>query len=49
MKQNTNSALEDTASVANLESLTAHDALTEILRTGAQTMLMAAIYREVSD
>ena len=49
MNQNTNSAIEDTASVGNLEGLTAHDALTEILRTGAQKMLMAAIDREVSD
>ena len=49
MNQNTNSAIEDTASVGNLEGLTANDALTEILRTGAQKMLMAAIDREVSD
>ena len=49
MNQNSNSAIEDTAPVAVLEGLTAHDALTEILQPAAQKMLMAAIDREVSE
>ena len=49
MIQNTNSALEGTAATSDFGDLTARDALTEILRTGAQTLLRAAIEKEVAD
>ena len=49
MIQNTNSALKDTAASSDFGDLTARDALTEILRTGAQRLLRAAIEKEVAD
>jgi hypothetical protein len=49
LDQNTNSVIEDTAATSNFGDLTAGDALTEILRTGAQKMLKAAIEQEVLD
>ena len=49
MIQNTSSVLEGTAATSDFGELTARDALTEILRAGAQKMLKAAIEREVSD
>ena len=49
MVQNINSVIEDTAATSNCGDLTAGDALTEILRAGAQKMLKAAIEKEVVD
>ena len=49
MIQNTNSALKDTAASSDFGDLTARDALTEILRTGAQRLLRVAIEKEVAD
>ena len=49
MIQNNNSAVEDTATEKNPGDFIVRDALTEILRTGAQKMLKAAIEKEVSD
>ena len=49
MIQNSNSALEDTAATSDFGDLRARDALTEILRTGTQTLLRAAIEKEVAD
>jgi hypothetical protein len=49
MDQNTNSVIEDTAATSNFGDLTAGDALTGILREGAQKMLKAAIEQEVLD
>lgn len=49
VNQNTSSVIEDTAATSDFEDVTARDALTEILRTGAQQMLKAAIEKEVSD
>ena len=43
MTQNSNSAIEGTAATSDFGDLTARDALTDILRKGAQTMLKAAI------
>ena len=44
-----NSVNEDTPAVSDSVDITARDALTEILRAGAQKMLKAAIEKEVSD
>ena len=44
-----NSVTEDTPAVSDSVDITARDALTEILRAGAQKMLKAAIEKEVSD
>jgi len=49
MTQNTNFTTEDTAAISDCGDLPAHDALTEILRAGAQKMLKAAIEQEVAD
>jgi putative transposase len=49
VNQNTNSAHEDTSSTSDYGEIAARDALTEILRSGAQKMLKAAIEKEVSD
>ena len=49
MTQSTNTATEETAVTSDFEDLTARDTLTEILRTGAQKMLRAAIQQEVAD
>jgi putative transposase len=49
VNQNTNSVHEDTSSTSDYGELAARDALTEILRAGAQKMLKAAIEQEVSD
>jgi len=49
MSQSTSSAIEDTAATSNSRDLTATDALTEVLRAGAQKMLKAAIEQEVTD
>ena len=49
MIQNTNSVIKDPPQKTNSSDLAARDALTEILRTGAQKMLKAAIEKEVSD
>jgi hypothetical protein len=49
MVQNINSVIEDTAATSNFGDLTAGDALTAILRAGAQKMLKAAIEKEVVD
>jgi hypothetical protein len=49
VNQNSNSIVEDTAVGTESKDFTAHDALSEILRTGAQKMLKAAIEKEVSD
>ena len=49
MNQNPNSVHEDTSSTSDYGELAARDALTEILRAGAQKMLKAAIEQEVSD
>ncbi len=44
-----NSVIEDTPATQNSVDFTTRDALTEILRAGAQKMLKAAIEQEVSD
>jgi len=49
MAQSTNSTTEDTANTSDFRDLTAGDVLTEILRTGAQKMLRAAIEKEVAE
>ena len=49
MAQSTNSITEGTAHASNFRDLTAGDVLTEILRTGAQKMLRAAIEKEVAE
>lgn len=49
MIQHTNSGMEGTAAQLDFDDLTARDVLTEILRTGAQTLLRAAIEKEVAD
>ena len=49
MIKSINSVNEDTPAAPNSGDITARDALTEILRTGAQKMLKAAIEQEVSD
>ena len=49
VNQNTNRVSENTASSAEFEDVTAQDMLSEILRSGAQRMLRAAIEREVAD
>ena len=49
VNQNTSPDSKDTAVPAEFENVSATDALTEILRSGAQKMLQAAIEREVAD
>ena len=49
MIKSINSAKEGTPAVPDSGDITARDTLTEILRTGAQKMLKAAIEKEVSD
>jgi len=49
MVQNTNSVVKDTPTATDSTDLPARDALTEILRAGAQKMLKAAVEQEVSD
>ena len=49
MIQNSNSIVEDTAARTDSGDCTARDALTEILRAGAQKMLKAAVQQEVAD
>lgn len=49
MAESTNSVTEDTAHASNFRDLMAGDVLTEILRTGAQRMLGAAIEKEVAE
>lgn len=49
MIQNTTSVLEDTAATFDFGDFTARDALSEILRAGAQRMLRAAIEKVVAD